>query len=212
MDRTEVIRVLDEAKALVEKGWYQGYYARDAEGRRVEPEDASACAFCIVGAVMRVAGREHTAHAALEAVTPGGYTADYNDYNLQTKEEALAMFDKAKAWVNEQADDARKILDDAKALIEKGWHQGYYVRDVHGKRQLPTDANAVAFCAIGALERAGSDQPVVALAIAKKALRLAVPEQDVVGFNDAPGRTKEEVVAVFEAAKGWVLDEKGSSE
>lgn len=103
--------------------------------------------------------------------------------------------------------DALKILDDAKALIEKGWHQGYYARDVHGERRHPTDANAVAFCAIGALERAAEDQSVLALAIAKRAVRLAVPGEDVVGFNDAPGRTKEEVAAVFEAAKGWVPDD-----
>lgn len=106
-----------------------------------------------------------------------------------------------------KASDALRILDDAKALIEKGWHQGYYARDEHGERRQPTDEHAVAFCAIGALERAGNDMPIAAEALAKQALRYAVPGQDVVGFNDAPGRTKAEVLEVFEAAKGWVKDD-----
>lgn len=108
MDKTEVIRVLDEAKQLIiEKGWAQGYYAKDAEGRLVDTMDPEACSFCIAGAISRVQRRSsHRTRTAVfdavRAVTPNEDIAAYNDAWGRTKEEVIDLFDQAKEWVNGQ--------------------------------------------------------------------------------------------------------------
>lgn len=108
MDKSEVIRVLDEAKkVLIEKGWTQGYYAKDAQGELVGIHDGDACSFCAVGAIHRASedasdwARDEAGNAVV-AVTPGFNIPIYNDAKGRTKDEILALFDKAKEQVNGQ--------------------------------------------------------------------------------------------------------------
>lgn len=105
-ERDEVIRLLDAAKALlIEKGWAQGFYARDAAGEVVSVEDPTACSFCAMGALVYVtqeASREtsRSAFNAMERAVSDGNIARYNDAPERTKEEVLALFDKAKELIN----------------------------------------------------------------------------------------------------------------
>ena len=84
-------------------------------------------------------------------------------------------------------------LDEARALIERGWVQGSY-ENAHGN----------CFCSLGAIEQVGGDcwnelpelwQP----------LAQAIGTNPCEGFaiatwNDAPGRTQAEVVEAFRKA------------
>jgi len=108
MDKSEVIRVLDEAKkVLIEKGWTQGYYAKDRRGELVGIHDRDACSFCAVGAIYRASedasdwARDEAINAVVMA-TPGFNIPIYNDAEERTKDEILALIDKAKGRVNEQ--------------------------------------------------------------------------------------------------------------
>ena len=46
-------RILTKARALIERGWVQGYEATSASGWRVDAWSPSACAWCITGALDR---------------------------------------------------------------------------------------------------------------------------------------------------------------
>lgn len=91
------------------------------------------------------------------------------------------MFEKRKA---------RKLLNDAADLIEEeGWIQG-------------EEHNSGGYCAIGALKRiSGSEWPHITkahiVAVGALSSRVASP---IVDWNDAPGRTKEEVVNTLREA------------
>lgn len=104
---------------------------------------------------------------------------------------------------------AKELLEDAKQLIiKKGWTQLYYARNAEGYPVEAMDESAASFCIVGALERAslyayrGSD-----LRGARKAIHLVVSRGAIADYNDEPGRTKDEIVALFDAAKEQVTDE-----
>jgi len=48
--------ILLRAAELVERGWCQEAYARDAKGREVASSDPVACCYCPVGAIRAAAG------------------------------------------------------------------------------------------------------------------------------------------------------------
>ncbi len=87
------LEVLKEARTLISKGWTRGHYAHKNS-------------YCMVGAVMHVcAGRDERQLAcraskeALMGCLPKGYLdlVMFNDTPDRTKEEVLAVFDKAIA-------------------------------------------------------------------------------------------------------------------
>ena len=105
-------RILLNAKNLVEKGWTKKAWARQANGRDVDVEYAKAERFSMAGAVLRVVTKArpkaqlllwaklitliksclpHTPEGVCEYPT----LADYNDHPKRTKEEVLAIYDKA---------------------------------------------------------------------------------------------------------------------
>jgi hypothetical protein len=98
--------ILVEAKRLlVEKGWTQGAYARDTNGRIVGcPAPDDAC-FCAYGALVAASiGESFTLHSEAYGyldIVCGGSVARFNDAKDRTKEEVLAAFDKAIALAKE---------------------------------------------------------------------------------------------------------------
>lgn len=101
---------------------------------------------------------------------------------------------------------ALEILEAAKALIEtRGWTQGTYGRDESGA-SVPTSEladRATCFCGWGAVNAAvrhdGRSGWPSQLWAALRALDLSA-NGHFPDFNDAPGRTVQEVLAVFDAA------------
>lgn len=101
--------------------------------------------------------------------------------------------------------NARELLAEAARLIERhGWIQRKYGKPETG------------FCMLGAVEEVwwstGSENRTASLEELDRAyglLKLRVPAGPVI-FNDAPGRTKEEVLAVLrEAARPPATDNTG---
>lgn len=99
------VKFLTKARAVIERGWCQGSFARDAQGQPIESTDPLAETFCIRGATRAVAPIDDDervrAHRHLEdviiALTDGGYDslARYNDVPGRTQAEILAVFDAA---------------------------------------------------------------------------------------------------------------------
>ncbi len=86
----------------------------------------------------------------------------------------------------------------ARALIARGWTQEmYYARrkfKFFGPLVSTSQAKATHFCAFGAITAAEPDLNTRCDAFAY--LCKQVP--DIIAFNDAKGRTKDEVLAVFD--------------
>ena len=106
-----------------------------------------------------------------------------------------------------------EMIDAAAALIETGgWSQGCNARDADGEMTMldpgPDGSQPVAFCAHGALcmiaqkvtPKVGDSAYFAPNNIegrAFDALNRASPAGAIVAFNDTPGRTKEEVIALM---------------
>ena len=89
-----------------------------------------------------------------------------------------------------------KLLIDARALIEKGWCQRAFAKNKYGIKVTPHDPSAVCFCMVGAIKRFWSSQEY------KACLCLAdfTRPHSLLSWQDAPGRTKAEVLEVYDKA------------
>ena len=87
----------------------------------------------------------------------------------------------------------------ARSFIERGWTQGTYARNANGQPTLCTGPDAVAWCMGGACKIAVGYNSLFACLPLRVALGSVV-KSEVPPYNDAPGRTKEEVLAVFDKA------------
>jgi hypothetical protein len=100
------------------------------------------------------------------------------------------------------------ILTDARALVARGWCQSGDARDAGGRTVAPGSADACCWSLLGAIvassggpERLRSDRRTLAdVAKASLAIGLATGEESLRDWNDAPGRTAEEVVTAFDDA------------
>ena len=93
-----------------------------------------------------------------------------------------------------------EILKVARALIEKpeNWTQGTNARGKSGNPVICTGNAAVCWCAHGAITRAAKG---VWYGEADRALtRQCPPNVGYIYFNDTPGRTHPEVLALFDKA------------
>lgn len=105
------------------------------------------------------------------------------------------------------------VLSHAADLLDKGWITGALARSDLGFVCHTTDKNATCFCAAGAIDRAVHDLKVY-LHHSRNQIRteasLALKDHlhmyhasPLCAWNDAPGRTKEDVT---EAIKATVQD------
>ena len=105
------------------------------------------------------------------------------------------------------------ILERAAALVRVGWTQMAFARDAEGRICGESDDVACQWCMTGALERAIEAVPGVAPSLAQAnaygavctAIRRceSIPSEAAVRiptWNDQPGRTKGEVLAVLRTA------------
>ncbi len=98
----------------------------------------------------------------------------------------------------EAPNKTKEILQEALALIEKGWCQGAFAKDKYGYSCPEDSCYAVSYCIIGAISKVSllkrfinnDGTPIIAYII----------KEDILVWNDAPGRTKGEVIAVFKRA------------
>jgi hypothetical protein len=92
--------VLIAARAKIEQGWCQCYFAMDAEGNAVPSSDPAACRWCAVGALrsfIALGGENYyEARDRMERQHPQGLM-HFNDIVADSKEQVLRLFDKAIA-------------------------------------------------------------------------------------------------------------------
>lgn len=104
-----------------------------------------------------------------------------------------------------------ELIDAAATLIEtSGWAQKHNAQDARGCMTAihprPGESQPVAFCVYGALCKVAQKAPPETGDCftldsgggrAFDALSLASPTGSIIRFNDTPGRTKEEVIALM---------------
>lgn len=93
------------------------------------------------------------------------------------------------------------VLRKARGYIERGWTQGATARDGAGYSVMPCDADAVSWCASGALSIASGDGGTDYSAAA--ALSYACDDKHgmtVTQFNDHRAKNKDDVLALFDIA------------
>lgn len=99
----------------------------------------------------------------------------------------------------------------ARAKVEEGWCQGAAARDKGGLAVAATSSDATRFCILGAINAARLDNGVSVIGELYCALKCEAGESSLAGFNDAPGRTQEEVLALFDKAIARVEESNGNS-
>ena len=93
---------------------------------------------------------------------------------------------------------ARDALLKAAKLVRKGWCQYVCAADKNGDECDYTSRAAVKFCAVGAYQRAMRDKVPIELSRILESLDLTTTSASY--WNDAKGRTAEEVAQKLEAA------------
>lgn len=93
---------------------------------------------------------------------------------------------------------ARDQLLAARNLIDKGWTRGASARNAKGEAVYYGDPTAVTFCLIGSIHAVGAlDTAYYAVwdALIKRGGSKVMSQ-----FNDEPGRTKDDVLALIDEA------------
>lgn len=104
---------------------------------------------------------------------------------------------------------AVELLRRVEARLRQGWTQGAWARDARSRRLGASSSRARCWCIAGAVWAERDERPPLVSARALCALR-GVCGVDLLGWNDAPGRTQAEVLdAVAQAidllARGEVV-------
>lgn len=89
---------LTAVRKLIEQGWTQGHYARNAEGDVADLMDNDACTFCLRGAIYRVTGYDEGKYLPIiQLLNSRVYSfpgiINWNDAPGRTKAEVLDLID-----------------------------------------------------------------------------------------------------------------------
>lgn len=92
------------------------------------------------------------------------------------------------------------LLVRTRNVLKQGWTQGVYARDANGDVVSPIDSKASQWCLSGALRKAAGISLVAKNPIQESFRKayIAIMERchnsDIVSFNDANGRTQEDIL------------------
>lgn len=104
MKRMKLSEKFEKAKALIERGWVQHTFAKNARGEFVDPCCQSACAWCATGAMCAVEDPPGFPMKMMDALCDSNRNIEFmevgtwNDMEDTTKEDVLEAFDNAIAW------------------------------------------------------------------------------------------------------------------
>lgn len=97
-----------------------------------------------------------------------------------------------------------EFLTKARQLIRRGWTQGPPAKDEQGCPADPSAPEACQWCSIGSLWKVSSISPLGVrdpMGFLETAIRMGgFKQQYLIDFNEHPGRTKAQVLSVFDRA------------
>ena len=98
--------------------------------------------------------------------------------------------------------DSVEVLKRARELVANGWTRKTIARDANGRFVTVLSREATSFCVVGGLMRAQSEMGGFITRNLRRVLEIAadIEYRDIADWNDEPGRTKEEVLAVYDKA------------
>jgi len=124
-----------------------------------------------------------------------------------TRSDLSYMLKEAEAQAIQRAHEA---LVCAEGKVRKGWTRGSFAANVKGKAVAATSAQAVAWCAMGAVQACTPRRSLRedrARHIANRALSGVAHERGastVPSYNDSTTRTKAQVVSMFARARAML--------
>jgi len=99
--------------------------------------------------------------------------------------------------------DVRSVLMEAAAIVRQGWCTGAPAKNAEGKPVGPRDKDAVAWCAIGAIQKicGGPEDGFEA----RYALRQVIGRDTIQDWNDTYAKDAEQVAQAFEDAAKYAV-------
>lgn len=96
----------------------------------------------------------------------------------------------------------KEDLVKVRAKVEAGWCQGAFARNSEDRTVSPYDDTAVSFCVVGATQAVLRHFHAENLVLIELWYELCRTNNRVglAHFNDAPGRTKEDILALIDGA------------
>lgn len=91
------------------------------------------------------------------------------------------------------------LLRKARGYVERGWTREVGARNTLGMETSSTNRYAIRWCTIGAMERANAG-PGEMVSHGRALLLSLIPDISLAGWNDAPGRTQQDVLNLFDRA------------
>lgn len=97
----------------------------------------------------------------------------------------------------------KQILVETRKLIEQGWIQGVNARNEYGASVASGSPDATCWCLQGGLLRVARDlnksgRDIMLVADVLDNTALLRGSNDLVNYNDTPGRTKDEVLQLID--------------
>lgn len=95
----------------------------------------------------------------------------------------------------------REVLTIARERIAKGWTQGTYAIDANGRKTIASADDAACWCLLGAIQGpSGFPKREVVFHLTNLASTVAGLPTTIAEWNDQPGRTRAEVLALIDQA------------
>ena len=206
-----VLEILEQAKKRVSKSWIQFYFAKDETGKPIMGNDPNAVSWCAVGALSQMgslwgfSGNVEQARSFIEQQILYEDLACWNNVPGADPGGSGRPFRPGYQDVgNERSVGSMKsvleILEQAKERVTIGWTRDHLAKDKDGNPVMGSSPKAVRWCAFGAL----SAPPSKSFNEAYRFITDDVLCESLAPWNNAPERTQEEVVDLFDRAiKMW---------
>lgn len=168
-----------------------------------------------------------SAQAQLDAYAPArfvGLPADVVEHAALRRAQVRSLWNEARLlsalpfslWVDERIpgpiaspERITAVLEEALALVERGWCQGAYARDSHAKRIVKVSGpDAGTFSLPGAISRAAQTASEIDIAFQVLAAHVEPPitasAPELQAWNNAAGRRKAEVLHLLREARASI--------
>ena len=99
--KEEELTILRRAKALIEKGWTQNTWCRDAKGNELNADSTDAVCWCLSAALGRAANDYGALYLGPLDNIIGHYYIDWNDAPERTQAQVVKALEQAIAYAEQ---------------------------------------------------------------------------------------------------------------